>query len=113
MELNSFIFRSSVLIFNIISLILFFRLSVHPDGGYEGLVVRVAEDVEESECQEIIQRIKVRAVVMDGNCLFGQEVTSSPSKEWQIWANFDVAYTPFPTFQVRSFLQEGVEVGGV
>ena len=50
---------------------------------------------------------------MDGNCLFGQEVTSSPSKEWQIWANFDVAYTPFPTFQVRSSLQEGVEVGGV
>ncbi len=49
--------------FSITSLILFFRLSVRPDGGYEGLVVRVAEDVEESECQEIIQRIKVREII--------------------------------------------------
>ncbi len=37
-------------------------LRVRPDGGYEGLVVRVEEDVPESQCKDVIRNIKVGCV---------------------------------------------------
>ena len=35
------------------------RIAVTPDGGYKNIVVKIGEDVNEEDCKEIIDRVKV------------------------------------------------------
>ena len=38
------------------------RISVNEDGGYEGIVVRVRDDVDEAECADLVHNIEVRSL---------------------------------------------------
>ena len=37
------------------------RIAVTPDGGYKNIVVKIGEEVNEDDCKEIIDRVKVSA----------------------------------------------------
>ena len=36
------------------------RVSVEPDGGYSGVVIRIRDDVQEEKCAQIIRNLQVR-----------------------------------------------------
>ena len=41
------------------------RISVEPDGGYSGIVVKIRDSVSEDQCSNILQNLKVRRKALE------------------------------------------------
>ena len=77
------------------------RVERAEDGGYNGIVVRVSEDINMQKCKEIVAGIKVRYAIHRHLETPSQILFSISAKQVQICTGFAQNWMLFRNFKLR------------